>query len=155
MNKYGLYCDSLRVTPEDCTWNNYSESWEIAIDMTDDEYENESFFPLMNYRYLLPNFTPDESDKEKMSCCTIVYDRESEEYYLALTGGGMDLSAEICQTYVNLGYYPPVHFSELPRMSGFGENESDKKLIAICNEGMRIASNWLLNSIERNAILEK
>jgi len=36
---------------------------------------------------------------------------------IALTGGGMDLSWEICEGYVRLGHCPPVHFCDLPVMA--------------------------------------
>ena len=36
---------------------------------------------------------------------------------LALTGGGMDLSWEICRAYVALGFLPPLHYCrDLPRL---------------------------------------
>jgi hypothetical protein len=41
---------------------------------------------------------------------------DGEGYELALTGGGMDLSWEICEAFVRLGFLPPVHFCDLPDM---------------------------------------
>lgn len=47
-------------------------------------------------------------------CAVEMYDGEKG---LALTGGGMDLSWEICEAYIRLGHLPPVHF-DLSDMSG-------------------------------------
>jgi hypothetical protein len=39
---------------------------------------------------------------------------------LALTGGGMDLSWQICDAFVAAGYLPPFHFCRgLPTMAGY------------------------------------
>lgn len=42
----------------------------------------------------------------------------NDDYYLALTGGGMDLSWEIAEAYMRLGHLPPAHFANLPRYAG-------------------------------------
>lgn len=46
--------------------------------------------------------------------CLVLVD---DEYGLALTGGGMDLSWEICDAFVQLGKCPPLHFLDLPHMA--------------------------------------
>lgn len=47
----------------------------------------------------------------------------SEEWSLALTGGGMDLSWEICEAYTRLGYLPPVEFCDVQDYGRRGERE--------------------------------
>lgn len=83
------------------------------------EYDNEG--PMVNYRYPVGGLTVsqaqaavDDGALAGLPLCLVEYDGEP---FLALTGGGMDLSWEICQAYVNLGYLPPVAFcSDLPNM---------------------------------------
>jgi len=38
----------------------------------------------------------------------------TDDYALALTGGGTDLSWEICEAYTRLGYLPPLKFARVP-----------------------------------------
>lgn len=76
--------------------------------------------PMMNYYY--PLDTPHSFDPQQaalklvdLPVCLVSF---ANEYALALTGGGMDLSWEICEAYVRLGEAPPFHFaSRLPRMA--------------------------------------
>lgn len=59
--------------------------------------------PMMNYAYPIEHFDGNESIIKKVNeqtACCIVYDTEEEEYYLALTGGGMDLSQDIAKAYM-------------------------------------------------------
>ena len=59
--------------------------------------------PMMNYAYPLENFSGETNIIKKINKrtgCTVVYDREIEEYYLAWTGGGMDLSQDIALAYM-------------------------------------------------------
>ena len=64
--------------------------------------------PMMNYAYPIYNFDGDE-EKIKKVCqetnCTVVYNQEEDEYYLALTGGGMDLSQDIAYAYMIISGY--------------------------------------------------
>lgn len=72
--------------------------------------------PMMNYWY------PIGDDLEPLSAavalpgplCVVEVDGE---WGLALTGGGMDLSWEICAAFIALGYLPPAHFADLPEMA--------------------------------------
>lgn len=51
---------------------------------------------------------------------------------LALTGGGMDLSWELCEAYIRLGLAPPIKLCSLPRMAGRGENDHDRRIAEAC-----------------------
>jgi len=99
----------------------YSEEAEEKLGYGSFEAMEESNQPMMNYLY--PIGEGDELDSEdakaidSLNVC-LVYFTESEEYALALTGGGMDLSWDIVEAYVRLGYLPPVHFSRLPKYAG-------------------------------------
>ncbi len=106
--------------------------------------------PMMNYAYPLPHFQDDDGKGARalatLPVCLVVLDDQS---YLALTGGGMDLSWEICEAYLTLGYYPPVHFCDLPAMSGRGESPKDKWIVQGCRESLRIMGTWLARRTER------
>jgi hypothetical protein len=87
----------------------------------DNESECEGYVsnegPMMNYFYPLGN-----------------------EWGLALTGGGMDLSWQICEAYIRLGYLPPLHFCDLPAMSDMTLNAKNKMILAACRKSAQIAS---------------
>jgi len=99
----------------------------------------------------------DEFDYEdfKLACpirsalvgTTIVY--TDGKHYLALTGGGMDFSWEICESYINLGYYPPTHFAQLPQMAGRGNSERDLRIIAACWASLKSARDRASSNLER------
>ena len=102
-----------------------------------DEGPDHGWEPMMNYAYPLGAEPPDDWKTRMVTCTCVEIDGE---YYLALTGGGMDLSWEICETFMRLGYWPPAHFARLPEMAGRGTSDRDKWLIEGCRkslEGMR------------------
>lgn len=83
--------------------------------------------PMMNYYYPLPNYLGDrdpEADQLLLheSAANVVLaritDGTEDGYALALSGGGMDLSWDICLAYILLGYAPPLHFCDLPEFAG-------------------------------------
>ncbi|MDH5523044.1 MAG: hypothetical protein OEY01_03440 [Desulfobulbaceae bacterium] len=57
---------------------------------------------------------------------------------MALAAGGMDLSWDICEAYISLGYYPPAHYCDLPRMAGRGLSPKDKATIKTCKESIKV-----------------
>jgi hypothetical protein len=82
--------------------------------------------PMMNYYYKLPNhhtFGPSDARKlEGLPLCIVTFGRGQgaleDEQALALTGGGMDLSWEICEAFMRLGFLPPAAFARVPAMAG-------------------------------------
>lgn len=85
--------------------------------------------PAMNYFYPLPYYTDNdervpEADQMLLyrSMCDVVLvkitEYDKDVYALTLTGGGMDLSWDICLAYVLLGYAPPMRFCDLPSLAG-------------------------------------
>jgi hypothetical protein len=125
------------------------EEWDIPLDLAPEEIENEEFTPLMNYIYPLGwDFKVPKDFRKKLNNTTIV--RVGARYYLALTGGGMDLSWEICDSYIRLGYYPPAHFCRLPRMSGRGKSAEDLRIIEVCNEALRTVIKWNQQRLDDN-----
>lgn len=106
------------------------------------ECDDDGWFPMMNYYYPLPpGFDIPDNVQELLVCTTIVRfsdDAAEDDLALVLTGGGMNLAWEICESYINLGLYPPAHFCDLPKMCGRGESERDLKILAYCRESLRI-----------------
>lgn len=101
------------------------EAW--PNDARRDEWED-LFWPQMNFRYPVTlGYDVDEREvaariKEAAGCVTLMRSedwRGETVYALALTGGGMDLTWNICAAYVAAGNVPPVHFlRNLPTMAG-------------------------------------
>ena len=68
----------------------YPEKWDIPLDLTEEEQENEQYVPMMNYIYALGDgFQVPKDFRKKLVNTTIV--QIDEKYFLALTGGGMDI----------------------------------------------------------------
>jgi hypothetical protein len=123
---------------------------EMARETADNQ---EMFSPMMDYAYPLPGLQmePDEAQAKLIGegpVCVVMVD---DEPHLALTGGGMDLSWDICWAYMVLGYLPPVHFCGTLPDYGDGEICTDRfKLIV--QAGLRsheVMENWLTWGIDR------
>jgi hypothetical protein len=113
-------------------------------------YMSSSEGPMMNYWYKVDlsriSDDPDEAARLIADLPLCVVQIEGE-YGLALTGGGMDLSWEICEAYTRLGQLPPSHFCGLPRMAGRGDSVRDKYILSACRESIRVQTNWLKNKL--------
>lgn len=110
--------------------------------------------PMMNYWYPVRLRDPEDAARKISHLPLCVVEVEGQTG-LALTGGGMDLSWEICAAFVALGFYPPTHFAGLPEMGGRGTSASDKRLMRACEESFRIAASWASRGIERLRDLRK
>lgn len=150
----GLWADTVDAKPEDYHWRERKEfvEWKIPFHQTKEEVEGEEFQPMMDYRYPLPNFDDKlnkmEMDEvkeavDKAGNMTLVKDLVNEEYYLALTGGGMDLSWDIAKGHINLGYLPPAHFCRrMPRMAGMTDTEENMDVIDVCRQSLHAQKWW-------------
>lgn len=92
--------------------------------------------PMMNYWYPLETSDRDSIGSWRKSfdvneaafrlrhhsLCLVEVDGELG---LALTGGGMDFTWDIVGAFIDLDYLPPVHFCDLPGMSGRGPDKRD------------------------------
>lgn len=148
-NKYeGLSCELIDSKPQDFDFSEgYMEHWEVPL-VTSEEDED-TYMPMMNYIYPLgENFEVPDDFRAKLVNTTIV--QMDDEYFLALTGGGMDMSWEICESFINLGYYPPVHFCRLPQMCGKGDSKRDRHIIDCCNESLKIMASWVKGKLKYN-----
>lgn len=134
----------------------YPSEWEVAFRMTEEERMNERYMPMMNTLWPLPDsFEPQEQHKEDMDNMTIVALKEGSgypDYYLALTGGGMDMSWQIGRTYVNLGYLPPAALNDLPRMANIDTSKArNRKVIEALKKTHEInknSSDHAINKLE-------
>lgn len=90
-------------------------------------YES-SAIPIMNYLY--PLELRDFSDEDilkvvKETNCTILKNNDTDEYFLSLCGGGMDLSQDIAYSYLILERWIPkdllIEVSKQPLLSLGGE----------------------------------
>ncbi len=68
---------------------------------------------------------------------------------LALTGGGMDLSWEICMAYMVLGYLPPLHYADLPDMAGKRATADNLAIIAACKRAVEAVKEQADRTIRR------
>jgi len=138
--------DFTRKGPFDQSWLKLLSLWDLEGELF--FHEEDDFQPMMNFAYPLPDgFRGDGDWRKAMSCMTLV--TIDGRHYLALTGCGMDLSWEICETYLRCGYWPPIHFAQrLPKMSGRGVSEMDKMIIEACRVSLEIARGWIDNGLE-------
>ncbi len=83
--------------------------------------------PMMNYGYPLPYYEGDPEEEQltlyQSSANVVLVELigvadDDAAYVLALSGGGMDLSFDICHAYILLGYAPPLQFCDLPDFAG-------------------------------------
>lgn len=118
----------------------------------DDEHRGDG--PMMSYWYPCPLDDPAEAARTlatyHLPLCVVSVDGE---HGLALTGGGMDLSWEICEAFARLGFCPPLHYCDLPRMAGRESEASTPFILAACARTTEIAQLWATNSAERVAKL--
>lgn len=138
------YLDDQGVEPDDG-----DDLAELAQE-TDNEYD--SFTPMMNYAYpiTLRGVEPAAAQgilARAMLPLTVV--NLYGDDYLALTGGGMDLSWDICEAYIRLGQYPPAHFADLPGMAGRGESTRDKAIIMAAVRSLELSASWRASAAER------
>ncbi|RKZ06845.1 hypothetical protein DRQ25_12965 [Candidatus Fermentibacteria bacterium] len=101
-----LWTSSVDEKPEDYDFweNKFAEDWNIPFKQTDEELESGEFTPLMNLFYPLPEFEEKRMDSDEIKeslddagSVTLIEKLKTGEKGLALSGGGMDLSWDICR----------------------------------------------------------
>lgn len=122
-----------------------------------DPFDNGAEGPMMNYYYPLEDLgrasdVYDAAERIRdLPLCVVDFDESGGGYALALTGGGMDLSWEICEAFTRLGFLPPLHFCDLPRMSGYPRGEPDLYVIEACKRSAEVARYQAERTAERLA----
>jgi len=157
-NLEGLWASAVDAKPQtyDFFEKKWLEDWDVAFAQTDEEIESEEFTPMMNYFYPLPEFehkhlSDDEIKKAltEAGSVTLIEKLKTGEKGLALTGGGMDLSWDICKGHINLGYLPPAHFCRsLPRMGDMTLTPENKKVISACRKSLEMEETWAKRGLE-------
>jgi len=144
VNIQDLLCSCIHAQTEHLDCSKYGEEYEIGFELTEEEIENEDFCPMMNYCYPLEDeFKQPENIKDILNeagAITLIRKTDNDRYYLALSGGGMDLSWDICRAYMLLGYLPPIRFCELPKFSGMNFKDiRNRKVIDACKKTAELA----------------
>lgn len=105
--------------------------------------------PMMDYWYpvKLPHLADAALAIAHLPLCVVEF--ENGATGLALTGGGMNLSWEICEAFILLGYLPPVHFCDLPGMAGKYKEKGTQEIIARCTESCKVAASWANRKADR------
>ena len=119
-------------------WN--YESWEFVgrdteyekhgewSDNNQDGISEDSYYPMMLYAYPLYDCPTDGEifQIHKKTCLTAVKNIESEEYYLALCGGGMNYSQDIGMAYIiaedHILYALACEISRQPDLTQHGQD---------------------------------
>lgn len=106
--------------------------------------------PVMDYYYPI-QFDQDSEEAAKLlinlPVCIVEFDNGKTG--LGLTGGGMDLSWEICEAYILLGCLPPLHFSNLPQRGDRGTSARDLEIVAACVRSCQVAEGWAKSTRDR------
>lgn len=103
--------------------------------------------PMMNYYYPIP-FDPTDDALSELAHLPLCFVEVDGEPGLALTGGGMDLSWEICEGFMRLGLLPPLHFAGLPAMAGRGESADDIAIARACERSADVFAQRGVNYAE-------
>ncbi len=118
-------------------------------------YHHGSEGPAMNYWYPLDesensyrSFNPEQAAAKihRTALCVV---EVSGNYGLALTGGGMDLSWDICEAFVALDMLPPTHFADLPRFAGNTLTDTNRLVLAAMERALKWQQDWLGHRLER------
>lgn len=99
--------------------------------------------PMMSYYYPVPDHrSMSIEDMAKaiihLPLCIVHFPAE-EKLALALTGGGMDLSWEICEAHMRIGFLPPLHFCGLQDMCRDWDTRT-AWIVAGCRESYRVSA---------------
>ena len=120
--------------------------------------ERPEIAPMMNYYYELPYYEGDPEEDQLtlyQSSANVVLVRmlnindNGDSYALALSGGGMDLSWDICHAYILLGYAPPLHFCDLPDFGQDNSQEPYNLILKACLQSAKFVAERATRKIEQ------
>lgn len=136
MKTKNLSCAALDVQAKHYDFLDMWEAETVRVVVESDELSDLPDVHV-NYFYALPHFRMDEQEAAKKISrlpLVIVYfphEPEGEDYGLMLTGCGMDLSWEIADAFIQLGYLPPLFLADLPRMADPLDSQKRRVLTAM------------------------
>ena len=108
-----------------------------------ERYDDVECLPV-SYWYPLPRTDYTGSELRDMAIAIedlplcIVYVASENAYGLALVRGGVNLSWEIAEAYIRLGYLPPLAFCDLPALATLRRDERTMTVIAACRRSIDI-----------------
>jgi hypothetical protein len=127
------------------------EDWRDAV--SEGMQDSDGLTPMMNYYYPLPHYGGDAGEDQAMldqhAGAVCLAEVEGVGTVLALTGGGMDLSWDICHAHMLLGYLPPLHFCDLPAMGGMTLTDRNRWILDGCEKSAEVAASWANQTRER------
>jgi len=137
-----LYVDSCLVDSVYYNFGAESSLEEVQVFPTHKKAEEEQEYPMMNYLWRLGDFydrqvadgrrDPREDGKKLDGLPTVLVHILDMGHGIALTGGGMDLSWEIAESYIRLGYLPPFKVAKLPNLAGKRDTNRNRTIINAC-----------------------
>lgn len=152
-------------TKEEClSWID-GESLELSDLLLDDDAEldairekirermdedSDRFTPVMSYYYPLPGLSMKAEDAQTIldnSSCALAVVLVGDEPVMALTGGGMDFSWDICRAYMLLGFLPPTHFQP-PEMGGMKLDARTRWVLAGYRRSCQVELMWARNRLK-------
>lgn len=148
--------ETIEVDNTDGPFEALCKLCEIDSDIFDEDGDEaeEQWHPMMNYLHPLPGGVRCDDDEWHRAMCNMTLVEVDGEQFLALTGGGMDMTWYICETYLRCGYLPPAECAgSLPRMGGSGKSEKDRMIMAACKlslEARRDRASCALEDLERH-----
>lgn len=172
LNIENLNCDAVRSVPVDIDWRERLgedlEGWRVYSaeecegcgktvvigTIGGEEYcpecEHEAYEdgPMMNYYYPVKIDDVEEAARLVAGWPVYVVEFDDGETGLALAGGGMDLSWEICGAFIALGFLPPVHFCRLPRMAGWEHDEWRVPIMRAAIRSCELSERWAASKRE-------
>lgn len=134
-------CEKCNVPVVGCTGERHSDA-DSKVECDGRIAEQEG--PMMSYYYPLSEDLDTHEAARKLVDLPLCVVTVGDEIGLALTGGGMDLSWQICEAFMVLGYLPPFHFCDLPAMSGRGTSAKDRWIAVGCQKTCTVVADWAL-----------
>lgn len=129
----------------------YEGEWDEHEENTDCEGGIWTDGPMMGYLWPLPDLGKHSGSLEHVArqlvglpLCAV--ETAEGEVALALTGGGMDLSWEICAAYISLDCLPPFALTDLPGMAGYAEKYPH--IIAACRRTCEVLKRWAVGRMK-------
>ena len=119
-------------------------------DLTCDGYVGPCEGPMMNYAYPCDWKDGEAAARALVDLPLVPVVLSDGEHALALTGGGMDLSWEICHAYILLGNLPPLHHcADLPRYVDRGLGERQRLVLDAAERTASVNEAWAQRAKER------
>lgn len=150
------------LDPEEYNWvenkdNNFYNTFEewAEDNLTFDELHE---IPMMNTLYYYPPFVEFSESDRKLVCgtTTLLYDTELEQWAVGMTGGGMDLTPHLADTFIKLQKCIPENIANSMRLnySAYVNKKQHKENCQIIAKAFLIESKFNLYKIQELGLKE-